>query len=1083
MRHFYCKFFIVAMLAALVLPLKAASVDEASAQNLAASFLKSRAHGKLMSSGASLRVAHVEKSATNADEADFYVFNESAGKAFVIVSGDDRAKVILGYGEGAFDMDKLPCNLRYWLNEYKRQIEWMRTHEQGDAVSRTKFKRSRAGLSMSDIEPLLTCQWSQGEPYCDECPMYEGELCVTGCVATAMAQVMYYWKHPDELPALPSYVTESYGITVTALPGTRLDWDNMRDTYFSYDNYTEEQGAAVARLMRYCGQACYMNYSPWASGAHEEDQLTALIRFGYNPKASCLDRDDYSDEEWDQLLMENLSQGYPVLYTGSSNEGGHAFVLDGYQDGLYHVNWGWAGYYDGYFALDAMLGLGYNGFNYWQTMHHLLAPATEEDYADSFDFEEDGIFYLENGNEASVTFRSAMLNSYSGKVVIPSTVTHDGKTYTVTAIGKDAFRVCSELTEVVMPATIRRIEHSAFAYCTKLRSVNIGSAVSFIGPFAFTGCSGLEEVEIDDLAAWCSVNMETYMSNPLVYGRLFVNGQEVQDLVIPESARVVNYSAFCLCRNLRSVTIPGSLSSIGEYAFYGCENLNSVKVDGQVDYIDYYAFGDNPSLVSLTVNGSVNLIGYAAFVDCHNLTTVALNDVREIDYFAFNSCESLNAVTIPASTRNIGYGAFAYCTSMSDLTFMGDDTSIDEGAFYCCPSLEEITLPRNLTALSDSVFTLCDHLTHVTFGDKLESIGAGAFKNCSMLDKLVLPASIKTIGPKAFQQCRQLKGVYISDLPKWCGVAFGDIDANPLSIAKHLFLNGQEVTQLVIPQGVKSISRFAFYGAGSLTSVAIPSSVVSIGESAFKGCSGLTRVDASDLEAWCGITFENDYANPLSLAMHLYVDGNLMEHLEVPRGVTAIHDYAFYHCNDLMDVSMGNDVTTIGKYAFMTCGNLATATIGDGVKDIGEKAFSVCTSLTSLTLGRNVEKLDKRAFSSSMMLSSITCKALTPPEIASKDCFANGVYKNASVTVPISSLEAYQQASNWNQFANMTGAQLDVLVGDVNHDGQVNITDVNELIDAMLTGTGDGATFDVNCDGEVSIWDVNTLIDLILQRR
>ena len=1082
MKHFICKLMIVAILAVLVLPLSAASVDEASAQARAASFLKSLAHRKLMSPGASLQMAHVEKSSINADEVDFYVFNESTGLAFVIVSGEDCSEEILGYGQGSFDKDKLPCNMRYWLDEYKRQIEWLRTHEQRDAVTKTKPKRSRARLSMSNVQPLLSCQWSQGTPYCDECPIYDGQYCATGCIATAMAQVMYYWKYPEELPALSSYVTYSCAITVPALPGTRLDWDNMRDTYTYYDDYTAVQGAAVARLMRYCGQSCYMDYTPSGSGAWEEDQLAGLKLFGYSPKATCLPRDDYSDDEWNQLLMENLSQGYPVLYTGFSDEVGHAFVLDGYQDGLYHVNWGWGGSYDGYFALDAMAGSGGDGYNYGQDMHHLLRPATEEDYADSFDFEEDGIFYLENGNEATVTSRSAMLNSYSGKVIIPSTVTHDGKTYTVTSIGADAFRNSSELTEVVLPSTIKRIERFAFSYCSNLRSINIGRAVTFIGTAAFNECTALDVVNIEDLAAWCTVELENYLSSPLTNGRLFVNGQEVQDLVIPESVQQVNNDVFGMCRSLKSVTIPGSLSIIGEDAFWGCENLRSVTVNGRVDELGEFSFAYNDYLESFTVNGSVGMIGYAAMAMCPKLAEVILNDVEEFDYYAFNSCESLTAVTIPASTRNLGYASFAYCSALADVTFMSDDTSIDEATFYSCTSLTDVALPQNLTVLNDSVFTLCNHLTRVNMGDKLVSIGAGAFKNCSMLEQLALPASIRTIGPSAFLKCGQLKGVYISDISKWCGIDFANIDSNPLSLAKHLFMNGEEVTQLVVPHGVENIKKCAFYGASSLTSVSIPGSVASIGESAFKGCSGLTRVDVEDLAAWCGISFENEYSNPLSLALHLNVAGNRLEHLVVPRGVTAIQDFAFNYCDDLVDVTIGNDVTSIGKNAFMTCVNLATVTIEDGVKSIGEKAFSVCTSLTELTLGRQVEKLDKRAFSSSLLISSITCKALTPPEIVSKDCFANGVYKNASVLVPAASLEDYEGATNWNLFTNMTGEQLDFLVGDVNHDGQVNITDVNEIIDALLTGMPYDATFDVSGDGEFSIWDVNALIDLILQR-
>ena len=197
--------------------------------------------------------------------------------------------------------------------------------------------------------------------------------------------------------------------------------------------------------------------------------------------------------------------------------------------------------------------------------------------------------------------------------------------------------------------------------------------------------------------------------------------------------------------------------------------------------------------------------------------------------------------------------------------------------------------------------------------------------------------------------------------------------------------------------------------------------------------------------------------------------------------MTAIGNNAFVRCNQLTSANIGNDVETIGDGAFYNCGNLTQVNIGDNVKSIGEKAFSICTSLKEVTLGSGLETLGSKAFSSSMVISSITCKALTPPAITDKGCWANGVYKKAHLKVPQEALEAYQNGDIWKSFVNIE-AIIDKIVGDVNLDGEVTISDVNALIDNLLTPYSSDSVYDVNGDGEIGIADVNALIELIMQQ-
>ena len=325
----------------------AANVDAVAAQARAVQFMNSLAGTRFMASSASMKLTHAEMSSVDKTAADFYVFNYDGG-GFVIVSGDDRAEEILGYGEGTLDVNNIPDNLRWWLGQYKEQMEFLIKNPK---LRVEKSREASTVLRASTVSPLLTCTWDQNAPFWNQCPSYGGSRCYTGCVATAMAQVMYYWKYPAQLPAIASYRTSSYNISVSALPGTTVDWDNMIDDYTG--NYTSAQGTAVATLMRYCGQSCSMDYTPDGSGAYTPDQLAGMKLFGYNSGATYVQRANYSDSQWTAMILEDLRAGRPVLYGGDDGYYGHAFVVDGYDGSKYHVNWGWSGEDDGYFAISS----------------------------------------------------------------------------------------------------------------------------------------------------------------------------------------------------------------------------------------------------------------------------------------------------------------------------------------------------------------------------------------------------------------------------------------------------------------------------------------------------------------------------------------------------------------------------------------------------------------------------------------------------------------------------------------------------------------------------------------------------------
>ena len=288
-----------------------------------------------------------------------YLFNVSNGGGFVVVSNDDATITpILGYGErGSIDIKNLPDNMRAWLQDYANEIAWMQTH--GSTKPASKASRRAGSHAQTAIAPLLTTTWDQGAPYNNLCP----DGCVTGCVATAMAQVMFYTETVTHQNAtttttaeIPGYTTNK-NYTLDAIPaGTSINWSNMTPTYGN--SSTEAQEQAVAELMKYCGYAVKMNYGP-SSGAYTYDIVPALKNyFGYAETVTYLMRSFYTYADWTDLIYHELSQGRPVLYAGQSSDSGHEFVCDGYkyEDGndLFHINWGWGGTSDGYFVLSAL---------------------------------------------------------------------------------------------------------------------------------------------------------------------------------------------------------------------------------------------------------------------------------------------------------------------------------------------------------------------------------------------------------------------------------------------------------------------------------------------------------------------------------------------------------------------------------------------------------------------------------------------------------------------------------------------------------------------------------------------------------
>ena len=290
-----------------------------------------------------------------------YVFNVADEGGYVIVSNDDRTIPVLGYSDnGNLDPDDMPDNMKAWLEGYAREIECL---DDISGIATTDVPAKVGNHATTTLGPLVTTQWSQSTPYSDRCPRESssGKRCVTGCVATAMAQVMNYHKWPESpTTEIPGYSMSEYVDTSEPLLVITFDWDNMKDTYTGEEPIDHPTAIAVSTLMRYCGQSVKMDYGPSSSGAYTMDVAPALeTYFGYNESAQYLVRSYYSYANWTDLIYNELEQRRPVIYNAMTRDaGGHAFVCDGYKyegdEDLFHINWGWGGALDGYFVLSVL---------------------------------------------------------------------------------------------------------------------------------------------------------------------------------------------------------------------------------------------------------------------------------------------------------------------------------------------------------------------------------------------------------------------------------------------------------------------------------------------------------------------------------------------------------------------------------------------------------------------------------------------------------------------------------------------------------------------------------------------------------
>lgn len=384
MRKLYLLFFVGLATVAMAEP-----VDVSTARSKVATFLAQQSQKGLRKAPLKGKTWRQTLTTAHADK-QYYVFNVGDNDGFVVTAADDAVQPVLGYTtSGRFSEKDMPEGMRGWFKSISAEVAFAAAH--GKALQ-------PAVVGRKAVSPLLSAKWNQNSPYNDQCPLLENRRCYTGCVATALAQVLFYHKWPQgKVAKLPAYEYDLYlsngrkkHVSVDGLPATQFDWSALTDVY--NDNSGEQARAEVAKLMRYAGQALQMQYDVTSSGTTMDPDVIKKY-FGYDNGMRTVKRKQYSREEWEKLIYAELQAKRPVLYGGSNDRGGHAYVVDGYDgNGMFHVNWGWGGSANGYFLLSLLnpnsVGIGASagseGFNFENSAVVGIQPPNDVDEQTEF---------------------------------------------------------------------------------------------------------------------------------------------------------------------------------------------------------------------------------------------------------------------------------------------------------------------------------------------------------------------------------------------------------------------------------------------------------------------------------------------------------------------------------------------------------------------------------------------------------------------------------------------------------------------------------------------------------------------------
>lgn len=772
------------------------------------------------------KLVYTVKSTLDDRDATAYLFaNQGKEKGYLLLSAEDTFEPVIGYSNTATiaSPEDMPENFKWWLSEVGREADYTIRHNAA--------LKAPASLGPA-VEPLLKSQWGQTDPYNLYTPVIDGQHAPTGCVATAMAQIMYYHQWPQKPQGSHSYEWNGQTLSIN-YDELQFDWDKMTDTY-DY-NSSQESKEAVATLMKAVGYGICMWYAPTGSASSIVNAYEAFKDFfKYNKDAIWLDRESTYFNDWSQGIYSNLSEGMPVLYRGSSSVGaGHVFVCDGYDgNGYFHFNWGWSGHYDGYFLISNLV--------------------VDPPYSDDYSYNQNAVInlYPENGHDYNsyLFLRGDLLD------VCPEGVYDENHNITGN-VGFYIENVCN-LTNLELGLGVKALNEDGL----KVISLGFENQWNELERLKYATAKNLfdnlnkdKEYECqlywrnDPNKSWTKVWSQ--IGNRYAYTLKYSNGRwqykrdltqpdtrlKVIDVIINSDNVISNAANNELSFNIKNVTdIPVNtqfkvvfenrehfteyyndssgfeiLLEPGESKEYRIDNIPDLEQGSyKLHILDYesgrsfYNSGSDSIKVvqypEMEIDGLVyakksndELFIKGTSTDCLLGDEIYLPGELTIDSHKYK--------VIDADLKNIIIN-----NNVSSLIIDTPIEEINANKFYRFYNLKKVRLPQTIKVISEYAFANCSELTEINLPESLNNIKGCAFLNCSKLTgDLIIPNLVMEIGEFAFQGCSGFNG------------------------------------KLVLGNLVQTIGDYAFsFCSGFTGDLVIPNSVTKIGEYAFAVCRG-----------------------------------------------------------------------------------------------------------------------------------------------------------------------------------------------------------------------------------------------------
>lgn len=945
----------------------------------------------------------------------YYVFDRGDEQGYVLVSGDDSTLPVLGYTDaGHFDYAQLPPNMKFWLEGYENELAALRSAAASTAAASSTASGGEAPRVGADVpvhDPiaiLCTSRWSQGDPYNQSCPMYFNlGRSVTGCVATAMAQILYYHrdKSVDEtqaaMPGYEAWAEKPYNgqyLQVEGVPAeSPIDWDNMIDNYGG--SATAKQKKAVADLMLYCGVSVKMGYTNQSSGAQSYEVANALPKyFGYGSSVKYISFSNYTETSWDAAIYNELKNARPVYLSGANTEGGHAFVCDGYDGNrCYHINWGWGGMSDGYFLLNSLnpasqgIGGTGDGYNTYRDAVIGIEPVFYAAKAISFSdatakrlavaaWDADGDGKLTFGEAAEVTDLGDVFKGQRIKTL--QELYHFTSLRTLTA---DAFSGCTTLTSVKLPKSLTTIGDRAFQGCTALKTLRLPDGIEALGTEAFDGCTALTGLEL------------------------------------PAGFTTIGARAFQGCTALSAITLPFSLATVGDGAFQGCTKLATVEVattmPAGIRLGEGVFSGVDMAAATLKVRQGTRAY-FAEAAQWSDFGT--LREQRDRSRSTFATLEAEKTYYL----YNVGTGLY-----LTRGEAWGTQAIVGEEPM-------RFTL-KHTASMADGVYALYSDDTgssrHYTFRTTTDgNVGQGVA--AAFVDG--------SIGTTAFWQFAEVQpGVYTIQIPqglndfvsadRYWGVQT-DHESNAAAPTYGVY---SDISLADNPLGCQW--RLVEYDADYATLYAAAESLQQLINRAVKAKVITTREQAvyDDMQSSLQdilaaqdrlrrrlgiISFNDDVVRATALERwDIDSDGELTE--AEAAGVTDLETvFAGSAVKDLSDLKYFTGVTRLANNAVQNSKQLQRVVLPSSLNTLGYRVFKNCTALESVELGAQLTTIGVSCFESCTALKDVRLHATDPSAIrVPASAFKNVNLEAATLWVPFGCREAYAAADVWSSFGTI----------------------------------------------------------------